>query len=371
MRKVVVLLHRYIGLALGLFLLVSGLTGSAIVFSKAIDAYLNPRLLTVTPRPGAAARIDDVLRNVQQAMPEERPNFVYLPQLPNEAVEVLLQASGMRIYADPYSAEVLGKRYPNSSLTGFLIDLHVHLLAGKTGERILGWAGLGAVVLSCLGIVLWWPKHGRWKQAFSIKWQAGSFRVWFDTHRVIGAVALVFIVLTAVTGSALALYEIVTEPALIAITGKGTRQPPPKSLPGHGPRAPIDPMLAQAASMYPDAKITRITLPAKEKGAVTVRMRLNGEIHQFGRTFIWFNQYDGSLLRIDNALTAHHAVRIQSWLFPLHTGTYGGIMTQCLQVLVGLSLSFLTLSGAWLWVKRVKSKATVIARRAAVFQNPD
>jgi uncharacterized iron-regulated membrane protein len=368
MRKILVLLHRYIGLALALFLFLSGTTGSVIVFSKAIDGLLNPHLLRVPVQDGPI-RIDDVLRSAQQAMSGEAPNFVYMPQAPDGAVEVLFKDSGMRIYADPHSAQVVGTRHPNDSLTGFLIDLHVHLLAGKTGEQILGWSGTGAILLSVLGIVLWWPKPGRWKQALAVKWQAGAFRVWFDTHRVVGAVAVVFIVMTAVTGSALALYEIVTEPVLIGLTGKGTRQPAPKSSSSREARASIDAMLAQAGAMFPDARITRITLPSKADGAVGVRLRLNGEIHQFGRSFVWFDQYDGKILRVDNALTAHRAIQIQSWLFPLHTGTYGGIMTQWLQVLVGLSLSFLTMSGAWLWFKRTKSKSVVSARRTTTFTN--
>lgn len=363
MRNVLVLLHRYAGLALGLFLLVSGLTGSAIVFSKAIDASLNPGLLTVAPQP-ASAGIDAVLERVQQGMPGQKPGFVYMPRTASDTVEVVFKSGDMRVYADPYSAEVLGKRRGNDSLTGFLIDLHVHLLAGKAGEQVLGWVGLGAVVLSLVGLVLWWPRPGRWRQALSVKWRAGAFRVWFDAHRVVGACALALILMTALTGAALALFDKVTEPALIALTGKGARQPAPKSQSGGGQRAPLDPMLSQAAAMFPDGRITRIALPAKADGAVGVRMRLQGEAHQFGRTFVWFDQYDGRLLRIDNALTAHRAVQIQSWLFPLHTGVYGGVVTQWLQVLVGLSLSLLTVSGTWLWMKRSVARARATKQRA-------
>lgn len=366
MRNALVLLHRYAGLVLGLFLLLSGLTGSAIVFNKAIDAFQNPHLLTVAPQPTSAG-LDAVLRSVWQAVPEQKPNVVFMPRTASDAVEVFFQSSGMRVYVDPYSAEVLGQRHSNDSLTGFLIDLHVHLLAGKTGEEVLGWAGLAAIALSIVGLVLWWPTKGRWQQAMSIKWRAGAFRVWFDAHRVVGACAVSFLLMTIITGSALALFDSVTEPALIAFTGKGARQPPPKSL-SAGSQAPLEPMLAQAVALFPDGQITRITLPTKPDAAVAVRMRLQGEIHQFGRTFVWFDRYDGTLLRVDNALTAHRAVQIQSWLFPLHTGAYGGAWTQWLQILAGLSLSLLTVSGAWLWLKRFMSRSRATTRRAVAGQ---
>lgn len=364
MRYALVFLHRYAGLALGLFLLTSGLTGSVIVFSKAIDGFLNPGLLSVVPQ-ATAAGIDEVLENIRQSLPGEEPTAINLPAAPGDAVEVLFKASGMRVYADPHTGAVLGSRHGNDSLTGFLIDLHVHLLAGKTGEEVMGWIGLGGMALAIAGLILWWPKEGKWRQAFSVKWSASAFRVWFDLHRVAGVLVLVFLLMTTLTGAALALFDKITEPVLIALTGKGARQPAPRSLPGKGQGAPLGPMLEQAAALFPGAQVTRITLPARPDAAVGVRMRLAGEVHQFGRSFVWFDQYRGSVLRVDNALTAHRAVQIQSWLFPLHTGTWGGSLTRWLQVLAGLSLAMLTVSGAWLWIRRFRARRETARLRAA------
>lgn len=366
MRKIFVVLHRYLGLVLGLLLIGSGLTGSAIVFSKVIDSYLNPELLMVAPRTSTPPQIDALLRNARDALPGETPAFIYMPLAPTEAAQVLFQPSGLRVHADPYTGNVLGVRHPNDSITGLLIDFHVHLLSGKTGKQIQGWIGLGAILISLVGIYLWWPKSGRWKQAFSIKWGAGAFRVWFDAHRVSGAIAAALIVLTALTGSALALYELITEPLLIAVTGSGTRQPAPKASSTTVEPASIDAMLRQARSMFPDGQITRLTLPVKDSTVVGVRMRLNGEVHQFGRSFVWFSKHDGQVLRVDNALEANRAVQIQSWLFPLHTGVYGGPFTQWLQLFVGLSLAFLSFSGGWLWFKKARAKAVASSRSAHV-----
>lgn len=364
MRKIFVLLHRYLGLVLGVFLLGSGLTGSAIVFSKAIDSYFNPELLRVAPEAGAAPQVDAFLRNAKEALPGETPTFVYMPLAPGDAAQVLFQPSGLRVHADPYTGKVLGVRHPNDSLTGWLIDFHVHLLAGKTGKQIQGWIGLGAILISLIGIYLWWPKAGKWRQAVSIKWKAGAFRIWFDAHRVSGIIAAALIVLTALTGSALALYDVITEPLLIKMTGGGTRQPAPRASHASMESASVDAMLTQAQSIFPDGQITRLTLPVKDGTAVGVRMRLNGEIHQFGRSFIWFNKHDGQVLRVDNALEANRAIQIQSWLFPLHTGFYGGPFTQWLQMIVGLSLAFLSISGGWLWIRKIRAKTVAVSRAA-------
>ena len=48
LRRVIFNLHLYIGLAAGLFLIVSGLTGSMIVFRDEIEALTHPELMETT-----------------------------------------------------------------------------------------------------------------------------------------------------------------------------------------------------------------------------------------------------------------------------------------------------------------------------------
>ncbi|HBO6783383.1 TPA: PepSY domain-containing protein, partial [Pseudomonas aeruginosa] len=47
MRPVLVLLHRYVGLATALFLFLAGLTGSLLAFHHEIDEWLNPGFYAV------------------------------------------------------------------------------------------------------------------------------------------------------------------------------------------------------------------------------------------------------------------------------------------------------------------------------------
>jgi len=57
MRAFLVLLHRYIGLATALFLLMAGLTGSILAFNHELDEWLNPGVLySVCRRSAFAAR---------------------------------------------------------------------------------------------------------------------------------------------------------------------------------------------------------------------------------------------------------------------------------------------------------------------------
>ncbi len=355
MRKVVSGIHRYVGMALAFLLCIGGCTGALITFSTEMDSALNPALRKVEPR-ALTARIDDLAASARKAVPDHPIRLIAFHESPRDAAEIWYRGTRHRAYADPYSGQILGVRDTHDSLSGLLIDLHIHLLAEGTGKQVVGWAGAPAIVLILLGLWLWWPKPGRWGKALSIKWDAAAVRVWLDLHKLTGITASAFLIVTAATGSALALYDRVTEPLLIAVFGMAATTPAPQSLQGTGVPASLDTMTLQAKTIFPEGRLTRIVMPSNAQSAVAIRLRLPGEIHQLGRTFLYFDQYDGTLLRTDNALEANKATRLYNWLYPLHTGFYGGTATRLLNVLLGLSLALLAVSGCWIWVKNTIAK---------------
>ncbi|WP_157270996.1 PepSY-associated TM helix domain-containing protein [Azohydromonas aeria] len=365
MRKLASWLHRYVGLTLAGLLLVSGGTGAFITFSKEIDGVLNPSLRQVEAR-ASAVPLDTLAASAREARPGEALRLIVLPAAPRDAAEAWYAGSRMRAYVDPYSGQVLGVRDTHDSAAGWLTDLHVHLMSGDAGKAVLGWAGLATLGLIALGVGLWWPKRGRWKQAFQVKWGASPVRVWLDLHKLAGVLAGAFLVVIATTGSALALYDAVTEPLLAALTGKGPVQVAPKSSGSAGAPASLDDMVRKARAIFPAGRVTRIMLPAHSQAAVAVRMQLPGEAHQLGRTFVFFDQYDGRLLRTDDVFQAGAAARIYSWLYPLHTGFYGGLVTRALNVLLGMSLALLAASGLWLWTRNQLARRRAELRKRAL-----
>ena len=54
-RRIAIVVHRYVGLVMTVFLVVAGLTGSLLAFNRELDAALNPELFRVEP-PGPGAR---------------------------------------------------------------------------------------------------------------------------------------------------------------------------------------------------------------------------------------------------------------------------------------------------------------------------
>jgi uncharacterized iron-regulated membrane protein len=362
MRRFISWLHRYVGLAAVVVLVMSGITGALITFDSEIDRAAHPELRRVEPRPGGAS-VDSLAASARGAWPRDPVRMLVFSETPGDAVEVWYRGSSMRAWLDPYDGRVLGLRDSRDSLMGILVDLHTNLLGGETGRGVVGWFGLAAVLLIVLGTWLWWPRRGRWRQAWTVKWDAGAARVWLDVHKVAGVVAGVFLVVIVATGAALALPNVVAEPLLVAFTGAGAKQAAPASSSRAGPPASLDAMVRRAQAAFPEGRVMRLVMPATPKAPVTVRLRLPGEIHQLGRTFVHFDQYDGRLLRTDNVRESNLATRINAWFYPLHTGAYGGMATRVLNVLFGLSLALVSLSGGWMWARNRLAKRRAAARQ--------
>ena len=141
-------IHRYVGLVLGAWLTLMGLSGAILVFSKEIEQGMNPLGLVSQPGP-ERPDFDQAIANVQAAYPDHvilvynRPNldsretlrFTLTPPNPTRPLggdgEKL---SDLEVFVDPHTAQVLGAR-PYHTGFRFLSSFHKELLTPGTGER--------------------------------------------------------------------------------------------------------------------------------------------------------------------------------------------------------------------------------------------
>lgn len=357
MRKLIFKAHMYLGLCIGLLLAMIGLTGSLLVFGEEIDGFLNASLLKVEHRAQEKASLDDVLKNVRQAYPNEKLARIRLPREAEGTYEVCFEAKSdpRCAYVDPYNATLLGTRVPNHSFKSRLFYLHRRLLSGETGETIIGIAGIILLLLSISGVVLWWPGRKRLARGWKIRWRGSRYRVNYDLHRIVGICAMLFVSLSAFTGAAM-----VFRPTFESILKKFAPSAPPAAKPAStirdGERASLNEIIRSADAALPHGELTMITLPATPTAAIVVRKRVSGELHPNGRSLIHLDQYNGQLLLAENALEAPATARIVYNLYPVHTGRLGGIWTRVLQVFVGIVPALLFFTGFMMWLSRLRAR---------------
>ena len=355
-RRILFKVHLYTGLLVGLLLVVSGLTGSALVFQEEIEVLAHPELL-VTAGQGERIALDAVLQTVRRAYPGDRPFVVRMPRTPQQTYMIRLNNAHDRlVYVDPYSGSILGAHRQDQSVMGWISLLHTDLLAGETGETAIGIGGVLLIGLCVTGLLLWWPRNGKISQGFKVQWSARWKKLNFDLHRASGVYAALFLLLTASTGIAFVFNEAAI--ALVdAVTASAPRAAPPRVEPARPdiPARALDTLLLQADRVLA-APTTWISLPQTPHAPLVVRKKLPREWHPNGRNFVYLDPHSGRVLQVEHAPAAPRGTRVFNTFYPLHTGAIAGTPTRVLQVIVGLAPTLLLITGFVMWKNRVKRR---------------
>lgn len=348
LRKLSSTLHLYLGLVAGLLLVPIGLTGSILIFHDTIGQALNPEMLVAAPQEQRAS-LESVLQRVRQSFPDREILHLRMPREETDVYEVTLDGDDRQVYVDPYRGTVLGSRLPDEGLTGTLFDLHVRLLGGSVGETVVGILGIVLIVISLTGLILWWRGPHQIKRSLTIEWRAGTRRLNYDLHNVLGFGSSILLVMLAFTGSGLVFYYTFYD-ATHAVTGTQQFPPPPESTPAAQAEVPsIDDMITQVREVLPHASVSRIDFPTAADDPLAVRLKQPEEIHQNGMTFAYIDQYSGDVLRVDDALDAPLAAKLAHWLYPFHTGVVAGTLGRGIVFVLGLVPTVLLITGFLIW----------------------
>ena len=376
-RKTWLSVHLWLGLLLGFFLAVFGLTGSILVFYEEIDNVLNAELRIVqAPMQGETAYHD--LAEIQAVAiavmpPQAKLGFVDYPADATSAYKfgfvvttaVADKEDEWQVFVNPYTAQVLGKHlikraddmFPRA-LIPFVFQLHFSLLSGKTGGIIVGIMGVILLFSVLTGLIVWWPLTGRWRRVLSIKRRASAERFNHDLHQTAGFYT--FPVLLAVLLSGVYMNLPDQFMALVKLLSPGTQgfMDNPQSLPPVG-KKPI--ALAQALSIahshYPEGRVDWLSPPDGETGVYTISMSNVPRLSRFwSERQVMVDPYNGTILKVrDPATRATCGQTFVEWQWPLHSGKAFGWTGRILVFLSGLACPVLFITGLIRWLQKRKA----------------
>ena len=104
----------------------------------------------------------------------------------------------INVYLDPPTARALDVVDFRSSFFGWLHRFHENLTIPEySGRAIVGWVGVGMLILSLTGIWLWWPVTGSVRRGFRWKRQP-SFNA--NLHHQMGFWVLIPLAMLSFTG---------------------------------------------------------------------------------------------------------------------------------------------------------------------------
>jgi len=198
-RPFVVQLHLWMGLALGLYIVVLSVSGSVSVLRPDVHRWFIPSSVPVQGTRLAGDALQDAVR---RTYPLYEVTDVFERRRPNTPVMVTLQRDGATVERlfDPYAARDIGLAYPPiTDAIEWVVDLHDNLLTGTTGRAVNGLGALVFLVLAITGAIVWWPGVSRLGHSLVPGKPAKSARFARRFHNALGIWALALILMWAIT----------------------------------------------------------------------------------------------------------------------------------------------------------------------------
>lgn len=355
LRKALFQIHLCTGIAIGLYVFVVCVTGSALVFRIYLQRAAFPHLFT--PTSGQTADAATILERVQAAFPNDRVSGIDAPTSarPTTLAYVVRDGRFLTILVDPPTGRILGE-LPDTSIVRTIQDLHFDLLAGRTG-RVVNGAGAVLLLVMCMtGVVIWWPGSGTWRRGFTIDFRRSWKRITWDMHSAVGIWTVAPIAVWAMTGAYFAFPSQfrsavnAVSPLTVAVT--------PTSKPAGaiaGSRLVWRDLIARAQQRVPDQYIQRVVLPSSDTGAFLVMFSAVRPAPA-GReqlTPVYLDHYTGEVLKESPRQGRTAGDVIMDWVAPLHVGSFGGTSVRVAWLVLGLAPPLLFITGFIMWWSRV------------------
>jgi uncharacterized iron-regulated membrane protein len=211
LRKALFQIHLWTGIGVGLYVLVTSVSGSAVVFRNEILRTFTPQAIVEVSGP--ALNDDELKAAALRNYPDYRVTQILRPRrnrrnpdtvpIEKRPVEIWLERdeSSLRRLFDPYTgADLKSATSPVIIAVGWIDDLHVNLLNGETGRVVNGLAGALFTLVAMTGLVIWWPGIKTWRRSLSVQWKSSWKRLNWDLHSAVGFWTFLFVAMWGVTG---------------------------------------------------------------------------------------------------------------------------------------------------------------------------
>jgi uncharacterized iron-regulated membrane protein len=375
-RRTWVWLHRWLGLNLGVWFALVGLTGSVLVFEDEVDALLNPALL-VERRTGPHLLPHRILDRAADEFVAGHVERMRMPRAQDDVYRLLVRvAPHLRVESDrveamfsPVTGDLLGTReaevvgLSRPYLLKTVYEFHRNVLLGNFGSNIVGIAGFLLMTSAFTGLIIAWPRsRSGWKRVVRVKVRAGATRILYDVHRSWGAVLCALLILATLTGSTLVYLnyarDIVNVFSPVApFPVVPWRQNPLDQWPS------FEAIAAKVDAAYPDRAIAEVHLPSRPTAGYLFYLRKPGDVHRLGDTLVWVHSGTGELLFERSSRSRTTGETVMHWLFPLHSGTAFGHAGKIAMCLTGLAPPLLVLTGLWVWARKRRAERIEEERR--------
>jgi uncharacterized iron-regulated membrane protein len=369
LRRLWLNVHLWIALGLVALLVPISISGGLLVWHDEIDSVVNPKRYAISA-PQVALQPSEYLARAEAAVADDptkpRASALRYPE-PGWPVRVLMRAqpreAGARprlvtAYIDPPTGEILDVVDFRASLFGFLHVFHENLTIPEySGRQIVGWAGVGMLILSLTGLWLWWPRGGDFLRA--LRWRRSSFFT-FNLHNFIGFWISLPLAVVSATGIYLSFPQTAREAmsSIAPMTPQGQR--------GFGQVAPrpaltADQALAAALAAEPNGKPVALFLPVQQRERP---LTWRTQISRAGSGDIVTVTTDDRSGQTSPAAVPLSGDRAAVWIRWIHEGSHSGLLWAIVVTLTGIFPTIFAVTGVIMWLRKRSDRKELAGKRA-------
>ena len=376
MRKIFRNIHLWLSVPFGILITLICFSGAALVFEKEVMELCHRELYFVKKVEAAPLPMEQLMTKVAATLPDSvSVTGVNISSDPERAYQVTLsKPRRASMYVDQYTGEITGK-YERAPFFNFMFRMHRWLLDSMKqdggifwGKMIVGTSTLMFVFVLISGVVVWWPRTRKaLKNSLKIVANKGWRRFWYDLHVAGGMYALVFLLAMALTGLTWSFQWYRTgfyktfggevqpsmghgNAAANATAKGGKRDGKPEGREGRGahrysPYTNWQQVYEQLAEANPDYKQISVS-----DGSASVAVPRFG--NQRGTDRYKFNPRNGEITETTLYKDLDNSGKIRGWIYSVHVGSWGGMLTRILTFVAALIGASLPLTGYYLWIRK-------------------
>ena len=385
MRKIFRNIHLWLSVPFGILITLICFSGAALVFEKEVMELCHRELYFVKKVEAAPLPMEQLMTKVAATLPDSvSVTGVNISSDPERAYQVTLsKPRRASMYVDQYTGEITGK-YERAPFFNFMFRMHRWLLDSMKqdggifwGKMIVGTSTLMFVFVLISGVVVWWPRTRKaLKNSLKIVANKGWRRFWYDLHVAGGMYALVFLLAMALTGLTWSFqwyrtgfyktFGVEVQPSMghgnaaaNATAKGGKRDGKPEGREGRGahrysPYTNWQQVYEQLAEANPDYKQISVS-----DGSASVAVPRFG--NQRGTDRYKFNPRNGEITETTLYKDLDNSGKIRGWIYSVHVGSWGGMLTRILTFVAALIGASLPLTGYYLWIRKKIKRRTGIS----------
>lgn len=376
MRKIFRNIHLWLSVPFGILITLICFSGAALVFEKEVMELCHRELYFVKKVEAAPLPMEQLMTKVAATLPDSvSVTGVNISSDPERAYQVTLsKPRRASMYVDQYTGEITGK-YERAPFFNFMFRMHRWLLDSMKqdggifwGKMIVGTSTLMFVFVLISGVVVWWPRTRKaLKNSLKIVANKGWRRFGYDLHVAGGMYALVFLLAMALTGLTWSFqwyrtgfyktFGVEVQPSMghgnaaaNATAKGGKRDGKPEGREGRGahrysPYTNWQQVYEQLAEANPDYKQISVS-----DGSASVAVPRFG--NQRGTDRYKFNPRNGEITETTLYKDLDNSGKIRGWIYSVHVGSWGGMLTRILTFVAALIGASLPLTGYYLWIRK-------------------